>query len=205
MKELKISISDELYEGLSDVEDMDSFVATLLEKALRRAEYEASISTNISNYAGVEDILSIMPTQEDVAGQATSSTDALNGPSGNGMFVSIEKIVCFQLSIADLVNRIGELEDLEIRIDGLENKIRDMNHPSLSLKGISSINEAESIENFDRINSISDSIESPSDSVVFPSLPDSFDSPLESDSVISPSFPDLTDLPLESDPVISPS
>jgi len=96
MKELKVSISDELFKGLSDVKDRDSFVAALLQKELERAECNPQVSNNSSNDADVEvvmvgDFLDIIPVLDDVCEPAISSPDVLNEPGDNGKYVSIEK------------------------------------------------------------------------------------------------------------------
>lgn len=96
MKELKVSISDELFKGLSDVKDRDSFVAALLKKELERAECKPQVSNSSSNDADVEvvmvgDGLDIMPVLDDVGEPAISSPDVLNEPGDNGKYVSIEK------------------------------------------------------------------------------------------------------------------
>ncbi|MCM1987763.1 MAG: hypothetical protein GQ576_02740 [Methanococcoides sp.] len=90
MKELKVSISDKLYEKLSDVGDRDSFVAALLEKELDRAECEAPVSNNSLNNAYVGDALDIIPVQEDVAEPTISCFDVLNEPGDDGNDMSIE-------------------------------------------------------------------------------------------------------------------
>jgi hypothetical protein len=153
MKELKVSISDKLYEGLSDVGDRDSFVAALLEKELERAECEAPVSNNSLNNADVEcmlagDAFDIMPVQEDVAEICMSYPDFLNEPGDDGNDASVEKMACFQRAIADMANRIDKLED----------KIRDMNIIIFTLKERSSINEDGSGGNGECGSSVSDPI-----------------------------------------------
>ncbi|MDA0524152.1 hypothetical protein [Methanococcoides alaskense] len=141
MKELKVSISDELFKGLSDVKDRDSFVAALLKKELERAECKPQVSNSSSNDADVEvvmvgDGLDIMPVLDDVGEPAISSPDVLNEPGDNGKYVSIEKMACFQQSIADMANRIDELED----------KISDMNIVIFNLMKRSSVNDDASVD-----------------------------------------------------------
>jgi len=141
MKELKVSISDELFKGLSDVKDRDSFVAALLKKELERAEYKPQVSNNSSNDADVEvvmvgDFLDIIPVLDDVGEPAISSPDVQNEPGDNGKDVSIEKMACFQQSIADMANRIDEFED----------KISDMNIVIFNLMKRSSVNEDASVD-----------------------------------------------------------
>jgi len=141
MKELKVSISDELFKGLSDVKDRDSFVAALLKKELERAEYKPQVSNNSSNDADVEvvmvgDFLDIIPVLDDVGEPAISSPDVLNEPGDNGKDVSIEKMACFQQSIADMANRIDEFED----------KISDMNIVIFNLMKRSSVNDDVSVD-----------------------------------------------------------
>lgn len=176
MKELKVSISDDLYEGLSDVGDRDSFVAALLEKELERAECEAPVSNNSLNNADVGcimagDALDIMPVQEDVAEMGMSCPDVPNEPGDDGNDASVEKMACFQRAIADMANRIGELED----------KIRDMNIIIFTLKERSSINE-----NGDCVNSVSDPIVATS--APDPAVPDDLEIELPYATL---SFPEL--------------
>ncbi|NPE31913.1 hypothetical protein HNV12_28940 [Methanococcoides sp. SA1] len=141
MKELKVSISDELFKGLSDVKDRDSFVAALLKKELERAECKPQVSNNSSNDVdvggiGVGDALDIIPVPEDVREPAISSPDHGNEPGDDGNDVSIEKMACFERAIADMANRIDELEY----------KISDMNIVIFNLMKRSSVNDAASVD-----------------------------------------------------------